>query len=205
MVLTLEWEPHSGFNVFSLTSDGRAPASEIRTMFQRYRQGAAEIILLSSPRLPFPEMECFGPTKCQCLDYEEKGNQRSSTVGTSKPAQEPFKLLGGLSYYESPMHHSHIMWRFYGLHKTSEGVGVRGHLFTANKSPCIITLYSRHITVCSRMDQNVTSTAATPFDDWYHAADPDFTPPQTSPNRPCRDKNCINYYRSAASFACPIL
>lgn len=70
VVLTLKWQPHSGFNVFSITSNGRAPASEIRTMFQRYRQGAAEILFPSSPQLPFPEMACFRDTKCRCLDYE---------------------------------------------------------------------------------------------------------------------------------------
>ncbi|KAK3358395.1 hypothetical protein B0T24DRAFT_586556, partial [Lasiosphaeria ovina] len=53
VVLTLTWMPHS---VVSLTSEGRIPASEMRRIFQRYRQSAADIIFPSWPHLPLPEM-----------------------------------------------------------------------------------------------------------------------------------------------------
>ncbi|KAK5651068.1 hypothetical protein OQA88_13716 [Cercophora sp. LCS_1] len=68
VVLTLEWKPHSGFDVFSLTSDRRAPASEMRTLFQRHRQGAADILFPSFPQLPFPEMACFRDTESDFTD-----------------------------------------------------------------------------------------------------------------------------------------
>jgi hypothetical protein len=198
--LALEWTPHSGPDVFSLTSDRRAPASEVRTMFQRYRQGAADILVSSFPQLPFPEMACFGDTQCQCLDYEEGGDQRSSTASTPKPIQET--VFWGSRDLESHRDASHIHLRLHGAYMSSELAAIRRHLpGIKNDSPCIVTHYSRHITVCTRVSGH-NAAAVTPANDWYHAADPDLSPPQRSPNIPCRDKSCINYYRSPASFAC---
>ncbi|KAK3354003.1 hypothetical protein B0T25DRAFT_608584, partial [Lasiosphaeria hispida] len=185
VVLTFEWQPHSGSNVVSLTSDGRAPASEMRTLFQRHRQGAAAILFPSSPRLPLPEMACFQDTKCRCLYYEVGGGDQS------RPG--------------NPNRHScaaHICSRLHGWHRTGEIVSIWRHSpGISNNSICLVTHYSRCITVCIRVNGG-NVVAVTPGHDWYHAVDPDLAPPQRSPKIPCRDKSCINYYRSPASFAC---
>ncbi|KAK0712536.1 hypothetical protein B0T26DRAFT_803592 [Lasiosphaeria miniovina] len=56
VVLTFEWSPHSGSDVFSITRERQAPVSEMKSMLQRYRQGAADILFPSYPQLPLPEM-----------------------------------------------------------------------------------------------------------------------------------------------------
>ncbi|KAL7626244.1 hypothetical protein AAE478_003014 [Parahypoxylon ruwenzoriense] len=56
VVLNLEWKPHSGLDTFTVTPDGRVPASELRSLFQKYRQGPGGIQLPSYPSSPLPEM-----------------------------------------------------------------------------------------------------------------------------------------------------
>ncbi|KAK3358348.1 hypothetical protein B0T24DRAFT_600232 [Lasiosphaeria ovina] len=115
-VLTLEWKPHSGSDVFSLTSEGRAPASEMRTLFQRHRQGAADILFPSYPQLLLPEMACFGDTECQCLDYEAGGDQRLSAADPSKPTPET--LFWSKAWdVNSHIDAAHIYTRVHGFHR----------------------------------------------------------------------------------------
>ncbi|KAK4164421.1 hypothetical protein QBC43DRAFT_334621 [Cladorrhinum sp. PSN259] len=112
-VLVLQWQPHSGSDVFSLTPERRAPASEMRTLFQRHRQGAADIIFPSFSQLPFPEMACFADTECQCLHYEAGGNLRLSAAAPSKPTQRT--LFSGRPWdFESHKDAGHIQTRLHG-------------------------------------------------------------------------------------------
>ncbi|KAK0720978.1 hypothetical protein B0H67DRAFT_577854 [Lasiosphaeris hirsuta] len=95
-----------------------------------------------------------------------------------------------------------LVFGLHGLYKTSELVAIWRHSPSiASDSSCLVTEYSRDITVCTRMNGG-SVVAVTPAHDWYHAVDPDLSPSQRSPKIPCRDKSCINYYRSPASFAC---
>ncbi|KAK3371069.1 hypothetical protein B0T24DRAFT_531695 [Lasiosphaeria ovina] len=200
VVLTFEWKPHSGSDVLSLTSDRRAPASEIRTMFQRYRQGAANILFPSYSQIPFPEMACFGDAKCQCLYYESGGDQRLSTADPSN------RTLFWTGRWDPNSHSDaiHAYARCHGFYKTAEIVTIQRHLADiADESACLVTNYTRNITLCTRVGGGHV-VAVTPANDWYHAVDPDLSPPQRSPNILCRDKSCINYYRSPASFACRV-
>ena len=81
VLLNLEWKPHSGLNAFTPTPDGQAPASELRTLFSRYRQGAAGIIFLSYPSNPLPEMACFRFTRgCSCLHYKRGESSAANSL-----------------------------------------------------------------------------------------------------------------------------
>ncbi|KAK3364768.1 hypothetical protein B0T24DRAFT_638577 [Lasiosphaeria ovina] len=207
VVLALEWTPHSGSGVFSLTSDGRAPASEVRAMFQRFRQGAAADTLFPSlPRLPLPEMACFKNTECQCLYYESGANQRLLT-GTTVPSnltKETIFFSPKCPDPDSRCNAMHSHCRIRGLYQTDEGVAIFRHVGAiTNGSSCLFALYRRNITVCQRVSGSHV-VAATPANDWYHAVDPDLSPPQRSPSTQCRDKTCISYYRNPASFTCRV-
>jgi len=202
VVLTFEWGPHSGFDVFSLTSEKRAPASEMRTLFQRHRQGAADIFFPSFPQVPLPEMACFRDTECQCLHYEEGGDQRLSAADPSKPTQATLFWSNRPRDFKGHSDAAHIHFRLHGSYRTRELVGIWRHFpIIASDSICLVTQYSRCITVCTRVNGG-SVMAVTPGHDWYHAVDPDLSPSRRSPKIPCRDKSCINYYRSPASFAC---
>ncbi|KAK0725552.1 hypothetical protein B0H67DRAFT_680894 [Lasiosphaeris hirsuta] len=90
VILNFEREPHIGIDVFSLTPDGRAPASKMRALFQSYRQSAAAILFPSFPQLPFPEMACFkDDANCQCLRYEAVSDPSKPTQGTMFSSPPP--------------------------------------------------------------------------------------------------------------------
>ncbi|KAK1758160.1 hypothetical protein QBC47DRAFT_295524 [Echria macrotheca] len=193
--LALEWKPHSGPDVFSLTSEMRAPASEMRTLFQRHRQGAAEILMPSSPQAPFPEMAGFEDPECRCLYYETGSDQRSSSASASKPTQRTL-------FWPCTWSHGHIYVRHHGRERTCELVSIRAHsAHRTTNSYCLVTEYCRNITVCWMVKRGGVGVVI-PAYDWYHAVDPDLSPSPRSAKTPCRDKSCINYYRSPASFAC---
>jgi len=203
--LKLEWKPYSGSGVFSLTSERRAPASEMRALFQRHRQGAADILFPSFPQLPLPEMVCFEDTKCQCTCTTRQGVRE---VDAAYPSS---KLTQGTLFWSelngvSP--HFHIYIRGHGWYKTRERVAMWrhspgiSHSDPIGDSACLVTRYFRYITVCTRVNDG-SAVLATPAQDWYHAVDPDLSLLQRPSSKiPCRDKSCINYYRSPASFAC---
>lgn len=69
VALKLEWAPHSGFGAIRLTADGRAPASDLRAIFARYRRGTAKIMLPAYRSDFLPEMVYFDPFRCSCLYY----------------------------------------------------------------------------------------------------------------------------------------
>ncbi|KAK0703394.1 hypothetical protein B0T26DRAFT_731152 [Lasiosphaeria miniovina] len=197
--LLFEWTPPSGFGVVSLTPEGRMPASEVRRLFQRHRQGAADIIFPSRPHLPLPEMACFNFAGCQCLLYETGGDQSLILARPSKRTRQIFRRDSF-----SPCPASHSFGRCHGSYFFGEHVTMRRSCSQIQPdSVCLVAYYSRSITVHTSVNRK-SGIAVTPGPDWYHAVDPDLSPSslQGLPKMLCRDKSCINYYRSPSSFAC---
>jgi hypothetical protein len=146
-------------------------------------------------------MLCFNHTECQCLYYKVGGNQKSSTADLSK-------LTQGTLFRSNPKDRdnycraSHYYRRTYGFYWTGEDVLMRRHWpDIASNSICLVTEYTRRITVCTKV-KGSSDMAVIPGYDWYHTVDPDLSAPQRLPDIPCRDKSCINYYRDPSSFTC---
>lgn len=195
VVLSLEWKPHSGLGAFTCTTEGAVPAPELRALFQRYRNGAASILLLSYPSCPLPEMVCFDPTKCSCLYYEMGGNKRPGGWNPSKCAGFP----RGDRPFKCPA--PHLSCRPDSAGGNGELVRMDNHRPRGMRnSTCLITTYQRKIFVCLKTDR----TKLNPTHAWFHAMDPDtFHRPDFHYDLPlCKNNGCMNYYRRPKTFYC---
>jgi hypothetical protein len=72
VVLNLEWAPHSGLDALTATADARLSASDLRTLFRKFRQGPASILCPSNRPDYFPELACFNRSLdgFHCVQYE---------------------------------------------------------------------------------------------------------------------------------------
>lgn len=195
VVLNLEWKPHSGLDAFTRTPDGRAPASELRELFQRYRQGPAGILLPSYPSNPLPEMTCFDTTKCICLHYEMGANKKSSAANPPRHASF-FR-----DDWRSGCHAYHYLYRGHGVGGNGGRVDMSKHWPRGMRnSVCLVTTYQRDVLICHKTNR----TKINPTHDWFHAMDPDTYPrPYAGHALPlCKDKDCMNYYRRPRSLRC---
>ncbi|KAI2629579.1 hypothetical protein GGR54DRAFT_635761 [Hypoxylon sp. NC1633] len=174
VVLTFEWAPHSGLDSFTFTPDGRMPASELRAVFQKYRQGLASMLLPSHLSTYLPEMACFHHD-CTCIHYETGGDETQQRTTERLPCQLT----------------SHNIAR---LGQIVQRVDMSKHCPRDPDSACLITTYQLEIPFCRKTDRRGTIN---PTHEWLHAMDPD-TYPHLKDNctKPlCKDKDCINYYR----------
>lgn len=190
VVLNLEWKPHSGPDAFTRTPDGRAPASEPRELFRRYRKGPAGTLFPSYPSTSLPEMACFDPTKCSCLHYEKGDNKRPSVIDLSKHASF-FR-----NDWPSGCRALHFYCRGHGYGRNGERIDMTKHW--PSNSVCLVIAYQRDVLVCHKTDSNKFK----PTHEWFHAMDPS-THPRPSANHAlplCRDKDCMNYYRRPKSI-----
>lgn len=151
-------------------------------------------------------MACFWDRDdtCQCLHFEGGDDQRLSTADPPKPARATLfvdRVGRGTQHCTS----DHSFARVHGSFGTRESVYLwKYHLCSfEDESVRVSTMYRRDICVCRKVNQSGV-TAVTPAHDWYHAADPHLSPSQQSLDIRCRDKDCINYYRSPPSFACRV-
>ncbi|KAI1409143.1 hypothetical protein F5Y13DRAFT_95995 [Hypoxylon sp. FL1857] len=194
VVLNLEWTPHSGLDAFTLTPDARVPVTELRALFQRYRQGPASILFPSYPSNPLPEMVCFGPTKCICLHYEMETDWKMLTITGPSGRLRFFRddRNGCISH--------HWRQRRYG-YGHGQKVRMRKHWPRGEHNPiCLVTIYQQDVLVCRKTDRNKFN----PTHEWYHAMDPaTHTHPSSRNDSPlCKDASCMKYYRSARTRSC---
>lgn len=192
VVLTLQWEPHSGLDLFTRTAEGQVPASQLRELFWQYRKGPAGILLPSYPSNLVPEMACYNPSNsdCRCLYYGPGDGAAFGAAGS--PEQTAFFCKA------TPLEHEHT-YRRSSFGTWNEEVSTRGH-WPGDAGPCLITTYERHIPLfTTARDDRVNPSHA-----WFHAMDPD-----THSRRAweqelplCRDERCMNYYRRPKAFRC---
>ncbi|KAI1165941.1 hypothetical protein F5B18DRAFT_609249, partial [Nemania serpens] len=174
VVLTFEWAPHSGFDFFTFTPDGRMPASELRELFCKYRQGLAGMLLPSQHPGSIPEMACFRDD-CTCVHYK---------TGDDETQQRTIERL--------PCHAaSHSITRQGQIVKR---VSMSRHGPKGLDSTCLITTYQLEIPICRKTDRRGT---VNPTHEWLHAMDGNTYPhPIARGVMPlCKDKDCVNYYR----------
>lgn len=187
--LRMVWSPHSGINAVRLTFDGRAPASDLRALFAKYRQGAAKFFLPAYSSNSLPEMACFPYRYCKCL-YVETGNggcNNDDQITTC--ARREKSLFQGRMCAGSLWVHLYERREYERGGWVYEGVGMSRHWAgPLPTSVCLVTNYIRKVRVCENTDH------LNPSHEWFHAMDPDtYDYPGAVP--PCRDEDCMNYHR----------
>ncbi|KAK5652922.1 hypothetical protein OQA88_9401 [Cercophora sp. LCS_1] len=79
VVLTLKWTGH----ICQLPQDKTTiPAALMEERIRDLRRGAAEYIVPQAAPGPLPEMRCFDPNKCGCLDFGSRYPPNSVWAGT---------------------------------------------------------------------------------------------------------------------------
>lgn len=189
VVLILEWKPHSGLDAFTPAPDGRVPSSELRTVFKRYRQGVADILLPSYSSNPLSEMCYFHPDRCCCVYYE----MGRSKERCSPDVSEPGDFLNHCKAWPRDTQcfglHVHSESHGYGCNDRSIGMS-RDSPNGMCGSICLVTTYRRNILFCNKKD----SKTINPTHVWFHAMDPDTYPYDNSKSilPLSKDKSCMN-------------
>ncbi|KAK3363892.1 hypothetical protein B0T25DRAFT_528670 [Lasiosphaeria hispida] len=78
VVLTLRWTGH----ICQLSHDTPMPAALMEERIRDMRRGAAEYIVPQATPGALPEMRCFDPNKCGCLDFGSRYPPNSVWAGT---------------------------------------------------------------------------------------------------------------------------
>jgi hypothetical protein len=191
VVLKMEWQAHSGPGSLTLTHGGRAPVSELRSFFAKNRQGAANIFLPSYPANPLPEMACFDPSKCSCLDYGAGVKQKDDE---DKKATDTSGIPTYFQGFPGGKECSHSYYRRLDYGYDWERVYMRRYwLSDTAASLCLVACYEREVVVCLESDRRNIN----PAHEWLHAMDPDTYERQNAGHQLplCRDQGCMNYYR----------
>ncbi|OTA94456.1 hypothetical protein M434DRAFT_265638 [Hypoxylon sp. CO27-5] len=199
VVLSLEWKPHSGPDAFTLTPDGRAPVSEVRALFRRYREGPGGILVPSYPSNPLPEMVCFAPTKCSCLSYE-------TGIDKGYAATDPW--ISYRFFRDERVHHCYSYHRYF-RYGSGQKIRMTKHWPRGECNPiCLVTSYQQEIPVCRKTDGGGGGGGGggkiNPTHTWLHAMDPATYPRPTSRHASplCKDMSCMNYYQRPKSIDC---
>jgi hypothetical protein len=198
VMLTLEWKAHSGIDAFTRTPDGRLPASELRALFEGYRQRGqiAEIMVPMHPSGPLPEMVCFDPNECSCLQYETGSAIPCSSLGEDVPVKHhKFSTCRPGRFREA----THAYRRITALHSESgQGVWMSQHWPGDDSGPCLVTTYWRMVFVCDKDDGSLC-----PSHRWFHAMHPDsYSHPLGQELPRGENKKCMNYYNRPGTYHC---
>lgn len=191
--LTLEWKPHSGLGKFTRTPDGQSLPSELRELFKQYRKATGGILLPSYASGSLPEIACYEPDDCCCLQYDPGSAKtwspaRRAELGSFFREDRPFGCLG------LHRHQRHLMLKY------SQQVAATKHWPRgADDSVCVVANYETRVRV---FDGAGASGRLNPSHEWLHAMDPDTYPrPAERFEMPlCRDRDCMNYYRRPKVF-----
>lgn len=194
MVLTLEWKPHSGLDLFTSNPKGQVPAAKLRELFSRYREGPAKLLLPSYPSNPRPEMVCYGPSNghCRCLYFEDRGRAVFGPVGS--PEKATFSREN-MPFENTHTHERHSLFVFNDVVST-----MRRWPGGAGGSPNPITTYERHIPLFTTAGDDRPN----PSHAWLHALDPNMCSRKTWVRELplCKDEDCMNYYRRLKESSC---
>ncbi|KAK3353853.1 hypothetical protein B0T25DRAFT_221906 [Lasiosphaeria hispida] len=204
IVLHLEWAPHSGPGAFGLTRpDKQALAPDLRSLFRRYRRGAASCFFPSCGWDPLPEMACFSPNVCGCLYYETGGETVGIGGDVAADVCTIFRECSDSGLPRCTGGSNHSCWGatvpMSGKNTTRISMDVHPAGETGG-SVCLVTTYEREIMVCHGTQQGKLS----PSHWWLHAMDPTTypRPPRLFSLPLCWDENCSNYRRKPAFSSC---
>lgn len=198
VLLALEWSPHSGLDVLTRNKQGKDRAGDLRELFRRHRQGAAEILFPSHHANPLPEMACFGLGECQCL-YYGKGDEGAEDGG--KESRDDL-LAWFHDHYPSLVESGHVHSTFRGNPDLwIEDIRLNRHRPTRGDPSCLVTTYGRQLFLFNRTDRG--TKRMNPGHAWFHAMDPETYPRPDSLELPyCNRKDCMNYFRRSKVFRC---
>jgi hypothetical protein len=190
VVLYLRWTPHCRIDTLALTADGRIPAPELRTLFQRLRS-IGSIGSLCPPSRPdvLPEMACFTPLTHMGRFVYYKTGEDDKTESLSAP----FPPLLSAPW--------HSFWGAFGAGSNGKLLDIRPHYLwgagdTGISSQCLKISYMRDISICKISALTNPTDALVPTHDWIDAMDAQTYPHPPLDVRPqCRDTGCTNYYR----------
>lgn len=162
-------------------------------MFVRHRQNAANYIVPSLYAGHLPEMVCFRPRRCDCIDYQS----RQSAV---KPIFSADHVTGhqrvGCEADENVMHESRRQDTMIGTKVQVWRCSSRPAV-ADDKSPCILTTYRRYIFV----EGGVQDTAV-PTHGWLHMLDRASYEGRGwgAEEGSCVDPDCRNSYETGLSY-----
>ncbi|KAI1867256.1 uncharacterized protein JN550_006987 [Neoarthrinium moseri] len=204
--LELDWTGH--LPISSTGRGERTTPSFMRSQLENLRAGAAEFIAPESPLGQLPEMSCFDPNRCNCLDYS--GVEHLSHSWQLTPPEEidfltcrsrrNFKLVAlgpskntacVTALEKQPGGHCTLR----NTTRLTNGEGqVRIIIDSCAKgSPCLQVEYWRRIEVANGLNPNDLVMT------WYQALDPDsynLTEDEEFHGVLwCRQRGCRNYYR----------
>lgn len=198
VLLSLEWSSHSGIDMPTRNETGRYHAEDLRALFRRNRQGAAEILFPSHHANPLPEMACFRSGECDCVYYE---------TGKDEPIDDGKESRDGLvawfrAHYPSLVDSGHVHSTFRGNPDLwIEDVRVNRHQPTRGDASCLVTTYGRQFFLFNRRDRG--TKRMNPGHAWFHAMDPETYPRPDTLDLPfCNRKDCMNYFRRSKVSRC---
>ncbi|KAI1076570.1 hypothetical protein F5B20DRAFT_594033 [Whalleya microplaca] len=182
-----------------------ATPTTLRSQFEQFRSGVAQFI--APERYPgrIPEMNCFDPHRCSCLDYPGL-EQLSSRSWALKPLQD---------HHDAPTCRSDPARRLFHRPRAAEALtgGHKTTLLTTGKvwdsaghleiavdpcagGQCLRVRYRRKITFMLEDGPAMGTCLPTA---WYQALDPDSYNPTDDQEGFgvlwCRQPGCKNYYR----------
>jgi hypothetical protein len=194
--LAVAWQTHSGRGTFPVHRPGVRPGTltkrKMKDMFIRHRQDGANYIVPSLYAGHLPEMVCFRPSECDCIDYQSGQSAVKSIFSTGHAAGHQ-KV--GCEADEVVVHESRRQDTMIG---TTVQVGrCKARPAVAdNKSPCIVTAYRRSIFVEAGADDTIA-----PPHTWFHMLDRASYEGrgQEAEEGSCVDPDCRNFYETASS------
>ncbi|KAK4132659.1 hypothetical protein BT67DRAFT_75097 [Trichocladium antarcticum] len=199
VVLSLEWSAHSGdTDAFRWTAAGRPFASDLRTLFRKFRQqGPVEALTPMYPSGDLLEMVCFDPNKCRCLHYQ--GNKQGDLEKwdmADGPQQGPKSFLCHdcpVDHRFSPGYRRGLTWAIWMCQHWPKG---------PLAAPCLITTYRYRVKVCDKgILTDTGNPRAYPPHGWFHALDPDACPRPPGHLLPlCKERHCMNHYKRPRTY-----
>ena len=204
VVLTLKWRGH----ICQVPHGLPIPATLMEERIRDLRRGAAEYIVPQAAPGTLPEMRCFDPNKCGCLDYGSRYPPNSLWAGTSGEDSclvDPSRRLLPLPAPSTGSTPSQINCDVNALsHFTRSrlsdalrefsGYSIKVRRCSAS-AQCLQVFYYRRI-ACGPAWQPEWRTVDY---SWFEALDPDsyslFQDQDTRGALWCVDPSCTNFYR----------
>ena len=174
-----------------LTADGRIPAPELRSPFQRLRGlGPADTLYPASHLGDSPEMAFFDPlSHRRHFVHYQNGDDDQTRPLPPPPLYLPFQKrmsLELLLILQRGLHGKKLDMELHSLRNDGD---------TSISSYYLTLHYKTDIIVCKVMDLADPTVKIVPTDCWLHAMDTQ-TYPQASHVKPqCRNIACVNYFK----------
>lgn len=194
--LRIIWQAHSGRGTFPLHRPGVRPGAlterEMRDMFVRHRQNGANYVVPSLYPGHLPEMVCFRPDECDCIDYQ-CGQSAAKSIFSAEHVAGHQKV--GCETDAVVVHQSKAQDTMVGT-RIQVGRCKARPAVPDNKSPCIVTTYHRSIFGEGRFGDSIVPPHA-----WSHMLDRASYEGRgrEAEEGSCDNPDCQNFYETGVS------